>query len=266
VRIISVNANGIRAAARRGAVPWLRAAAPDVLCLQEVRASDADLEKVLAEAGWSHWAVAHTEGSAKGRAGVAVVSRHAQRVQIVGLAGGAFAEADRWVEVELDTGSGPVTVASTYVHAGEAGTARQEEKYSFLDAMNQRMARASRSGERMVVAGDLNIAHHEVDLKNWKGNLRKSGFLEGERAHLDAWLGEGAWVDVVRRAAGAGPGPYTWWSWRGKAFDNDSGWRIDYQLASAPLASAVTAAWVGRAPSYAARWSDHAPVVVDYAV
>ena len=93
-------------------------------------------------------------------------------------------------DAELDTASGPVTVASTYVHAGEADTARQEEKYSFLDAMTERMARASRSGERMVVAGDLNIAHHEVDLRNWKGNLRKSGFLEGERAHLDAWLGE----------------------------------------------------------------------------
>ena len=266
MRIISVNVNGIRAAARRGAVAWMRSADPDVLCLQEVRASDAELGKVLSEAGWAHWSVAHTEASAKGRAGVAVVSRDAHRAVTVGLAGGAFADAGRWVEAELETDSGPVTIASTYVHTGEAGTARQEEKYSFLDAMTQRLARASRSGERMVVTGDLNIAHREVDLKNWKGNLRKAGFLEGERAHLDAWLGEGAWVDVVRRVAGDRPGPYTWWSWRGKAFDNDSGWRIDYQLASAPLASTVTAAWIGRAPTYAARWSDHAPVVADYDV
>jgi exodeoxyribonuclease-3 len=264
MRIISANVNGIRAAARRGALPWLQAASPDVLCLQEVRASDADLGKVLAEAGWAHWSVAHTEGGAKGRAGVAVVSRDPHRSQTVGLTAGAFADAGRWVEVEIDTPSGPLTVASTYVHTGEAGTERQDEKYAFLDAMTQRLALASRSGERMVVTGDLNVAHREADLKNWKGNLGKAGFLEGERAYFDAWLGEGAWVDVLRRAAGEGPGPYTWWSWRGKAFDNDSGWRIDYQLASAPVAATVTDAWVGRAPTYADRWSDHAPVVVDY--
>jgi exodeoxyribonuclease-3 len=265
VRVVSVNVNGVRAAARRGAVPWLLASQPDVLCLQEVRASDADLAKVLADAGWAHWSVAHTEGSAKGRAGVAVASREPHLVQRVGL-DGEFADAGRWVEVDLTTDAGVLTIASVYVHTGEAGTDRQEVKYAFLDAMTRRMGRAAEADALMLVTGDLNIAHREADLKNWKGNLTKSGFLEPERAYLDRWFDDDGWVDVHRRHVGNVTGPYTWWSWRGKAFDNDAGWRIDYQLATRRLAATVTRASVGRAPSYAERWSDHAPVVVDYAL
>jgi exodeoxyribonuclease-3 len=265
MRVVTANVNGIRAAVRRGAVPWLLAADPDVVCLQEVRASDADLAKVLAELGWAHWSVAHTEGAAKGRAGVAVLTREPHLVTRVGV-DETFTDAGRWVEAEVATPSGPFTVASVYVHTGEAGTERQDVKYAFLDAMTNRMARASAADELMLVTGDLNVAHREADLKNWKGNLAKAGFLEQERAYLDRWLGEHGWVDVHRAHAGEGPGPYTWWSWRGKAFDNDAGWRIDYQLATPRLAATATAAWVGRAPTYAERWSDHAPVVVDYAL
>jgi exodeoxyribonuclease-3 len=265
MRVVTANVNGIRAAARRGALPWLLAADPDVVCLQEVRAGDADLAKVLAELGWAHWSVAHTEGEAKGRAGVAVLTREPHTVTRVGL-DGAFTDAGRWVEAEVATASGPLTVASVYVHTGEAGTERQDVKYAFLDAMTDRMARASAADELMLVTGDLNVAHREADLKNWKGNLTKAGFLEAERAYLDRWFGEHRWVDVHRAHAGEGPGPYTWWSWRGKAFDNDAGWRIDYQLATPRLAAAATSASVGRAATYAERWSDHAPVVVDYAL
>ena len=263
MRVVTVNVNGIRAASRRGAIPWLQQAAPDVLCLQEVRASDTELAKVLAEAGLGHWSVVHTEGDAKGRAGVAVASREPHAATAVGL-DGDFVDAGRWVEAVVTTEAGPVTVASTYVHTGEAGTDRQVVKYAFLDAMTRRLDRASAGDELMVVTGDLNIAHREADLKNWKGNLRKSGFLPEERAYLDRWFDGDAWVDVQRRHVGDVAGPYSWWSWRGKAFDNDSGWRIDYQLATRPLAAVVTDAHVGRAPTYAARWSDHAPVVVDY--
>jgi exodeoxyribonuclease-3 len=129
------------------------------------------------------------------------------------------------------------------------------------------MDRAAEAEELVLITGDLNICHREVDLKNWKGNLKKAGFLPEERAYLDRWFDGGAWVDVQRAHAGEGQleaGPYTWWSWRGKAFDNDAGWRIDYQIASRRLAERATAAWVGRSETYAARWSDHAPVVVDY--
>jgi exodeoxyribonuclease-3 len=118
-----------------------------------------------------------------------------------------------------------------------------------------------------VVTGDLNVAHREADLKNWKGNLGRAGFLPEERAYLDRWVSEdGGWVDVHRSLSGAGPGPYTWWSWRGSAFDRDVGWRIDYQLATRPLAERAVKAVAARAASYAERWSDHAPVVATYDV
>ncbi|GAA6527705.1 exodeoxyribonuclease III [Intrasporangium sp. DVR] len=263
MRIITANVNGIRAAIRRGAAQWISQAAPDVLCLQEVRADDTQLSKALAEAGLGHWHVAHTEGAAKGRAGVAVATRDPHTAVAVGL-DGAFADAGRWIEVEVSTPVGSVTIASTYVHTGEALTDRQVEKYSFLTAMTSRMQRAAEVGELMVVTGDLNVAHREHDLKNWKGNLRKSGFLLEERAYFDRWFDDLGWVDVHRALHGPGPGPYTWWSWRGQAFDNDSGWRIDYQLVSRAFAPTAVGATVGRAASYAARWSDHAPVVVDY--
>jgi len=265
MRVVTANVNGIRAAARRGMVPWLQQAEPDVLCLQEVRATDVDLAKVLAEAGLAHWSVAHTEGTAKGRAGVAVVTREPHADVRVGI-DGAFGDEGRWVEVDVATGGDRLTIASAYVHTGEAGTERQDVKMAFLAAMTERMRRASDADDLVLVTGDLNLAHREADLKNWKGNLKKAGFLPEERAVLDGWLEDGGWVDVHRRHVGDVAGPYSWWSWRGKAFDNDAGWRIDYQLATRRLAATVTDAFVGRAPTYAERWSDHAPVVVDYAV
>lgn len=263
MRVITANVNGIRAAVRRGALPWLVSQEPDVLCLQEVRATDTELLKALADAGFGDWAVAHTEGAAKGRAGVAVATRAAHSEQRTGL-DGLFAEQGRWIEADVVTDHGPLTIVSAYVHTGEAETDRQVEKHAFLDAMSVRMRRASLGGHLMLVTGDLNVAHREADLKNWKGNIGRSGFLPGERAYFDRWFEADAWVDVHRRLAGEGPGPYTWWSWRGKAFDNDAGWRIDYQLATGPLAARATSVRVGRAATYAERWSDHAPVLVDY--
>ena len=264
MRLISANVNGIRAAARRGGMDWLAAQRPDVLCLQEVRASDEQLAGILEAAGFGDWHVAHTEAQAKGRAGVAVVSRarHERVSTCVGPA--EFDGAGRWVEVDLSTPAGTVTVVSTYVHTGEAGTARQAEKHRFLDAVTARLDAWTAAGALAVVTGDLNIAHREDDLKNWKGNRTKSGFLPAERAYLDRWFTAGDWVDVHRTLHGPGPGPYTWWSWRGKAFDNDAGWRIDYQVASRHLAARATSATAGRAAAYDLRWSDHAAVVVDY--
>jgi exodeoxyribonuclease-3 len=264
MRVITANVNGIRAAARRGGLSWLAAQEADVLCLQEVRASDSQLAQALDEAGLGGWHVAHTEALDKGRAGVAVLSRaEPARVQ-VGVGPEEFAQSGRWVEVDHATPHGTVTVVSTYVHTGEAETARQLEKYRFLDAITARLESWTAAGQLAVVAGDLNVAHREDDLKNWKGNLTKAGFLPGERAYLDRWFEFGDWVDTHRELHGPGPGPYTWWSWRGKAFDNDAGWRIDYQLASRPLAKLALAASVGRAAAYDQRWSDHAAVTVDY--
>ncbi|MFI7588245.1 exodeoxyribonuclease III [Spongisporangium articulatum] len=257
--VASCNVNGVRAAVRRGMGPWLAATKPDVLCLQEVRAPDAEVAAVLGD-GWSG---VHAEAAAKGRAGVSVHSRVAPVAVRVGLPG--FLDAGRWVEADVPVASGVLTVCSTYVHTGEADTPKQDEKYAFLAAMRTRLLELAADGRYVLVTGDFNICHHEVDLKNWKGNLKKSGFLPDERAWLTALL-ESGFVDVGRRLGGEGPGPYTWWSWRGQAFDNDAGWRIDYQLASANLAARAVKASVHRAATYAQRWSDHAPVVVTYEV
>jgi len=262
LRLVSVNVNGVRAAARRGGFGWLAARQPDVVCLQEVRADDGQLAQVLDAEGFAGWQVAHTEAPARGRAGVAVLSRTPLLAVRVGLPG--FEASGRWVEVDVATPSGPLTVVSAYVHTGAARTVRQLEKMAFLTAMTYRLgSMAADAGALAVLTGDLNIAHRQVDLRNWKGNIGKAGVLPEERAVIDAWLG-GGWVDVHRELAGEGPGPYTWWTWRGQAFDTDTGWRIDYQLGTSALAQRAVAATVGRAPTYAERWSDHAAVIVDY--
>jgi exodeoxyribonuclease-3 len=265
VLLVSANVNGIRAARRRGGVAWLAASGADVIALQEVRAGEEQLRASLAGTPLEHWEVAHAPSAAPGRAGVAVLSRHPVRSVRDGPAA-EFDGSGRWVEADVDVAGTPVTVASAYVHTGEAGTARQEVKYRFLEAVGGRLADWAADGRHGVLTGDLNIAHRADDLRNWKGNRGRAGFLPEEQAHLDRWFEEHGFVDVHRVLHGPGPGPYTWWSWRGKAFDNDAGWRIDYQLATAGLAATAVRAEVGRAATYALRWSDHAPVLVEYAV
>ncbi len=265
MRLVTANVNGIRAALRRGGLEWLAAADADIIALQEIRADDGILAAALTAGGLSDYHVRHDAGDDPGRAGVAVLTRAAPTAVRTGVGTG---EAGRWIEVDIALAGGPLTVASCYVHTGEAQTPRQDVKYRFLDAMAERMTaladKAAAGGPEAVVAGDLNVAHSAADIKNWKGNRDRAGFLPRERAYLDRWL-EGDWVDLGRAHGGPGPGPYTWWSWRGKAFDNDAGWRIDYVLATRDLAARVQRVTVGRAPTYAQRWSDHAPVVVDVA-
>jgi exodeoxyribonuclease III len=266
--VASANVNGVRAAQRRGGVAWLAAQDADVVCLQEVRATDEQLAESLAGTGLAAYRVAHTEAATLGRAGVAILSRTEPTAIRYGVGRREFATAGRWVEVDLATDAGPLTVVSTYLPTGEARTPRQLEKQRFLDAMSRRMGTLRRLTETRggfaVVTGDLNIAHAEADLKNWLGNRGKSGWLPEERAYLDRWLARDAWVDVTRRLHGVGPGPYSWWSWRGQAFDTDTGWRIDYQLATRELAARAVSCAIGRAASYAERWSDHAAVVARY--
>ena len=158
----------------------------------------------------------------------------------------------------------PLTVVSAYVHSGEVDTPKQEDKYRFLDEMVRRLSELAAGEGHALVTGDLNVGHTELDIKNWKGNVKKAGFLPEERAYFDRFFGELGFTDVHRALAGPVPGPYTWWSMRGKAFDNDAGWRIDYHMATAGLAERATTAVVDRAPSWGTRFSDHAPLVVDY--
>ncbi|MGB2738598.1 MAG: exodeoxyribonuclease III [Candidatus Nanopelagicales bacterium] len=265
--IASVNVNGVRAAARRGGIDWLVALDPDVICLQEVRAPDDILSKALADGGLGHLNIAHSESSAPGRSGVAILSKHRLSNVRIGVGPKEFADCGRWVEATVDSPLGPLRVVSVYVHTGEAQTPKQEEKYRFLDAMTKRIKRlssqANNCGGHLLVAGDLNVAHTENDIKNWRGNRGKAGFLEGEREYLSRWFATSL-RDLGRTAAGDVAGPYTWWTWRGQAFDTDTGWRIDYLLGSPGLESAMTSLTVGRAASYAERWSDHSPVVVTF--
>ena len=272
LRVATVNVNGVRAAFRKGMGEWLDSSGVDVLALQEVRAEREDLVALLGD----DWVVTHDPASAKGRAGVAVATRRDHLDVRTALGPESLDTAGRWLEVDITTPLGnTLTVVSCYVHSGEAGTPKQEAKYAFLDVMSKRMKELGSSATPSLVLGDLNVGHRTLDIKNWKGNLKNAGFLPEERAHFDQWLGaegspdyntgsSGRFIDIGRAFHGDVEGPYTWWSWRGKAFDNDAGWRIDYHLANAPLASMVKDYSVHRAPSYDTRWSDHAPVVADY--
>ncbi|MCV2395430.1 exodeoxyribonuclease III [Actinotalea sp. M2MS4P-6] len=258
MQIASVNVNGIRAAFRRGMADWLAQRQPDVLLLQEVRAPDESVRDHLAG-----WHVAHAEAHAKGRSGVAVASRLPVSAVRVGLGDEDPSHSGRWIEADLDLPDGVLTVVSVYVHSGTVGHPSMDDKHVFLARVSDRLDELAASGRPAVVGGDLNITHTDADLKNWKGNVGKAGCLPEERAWLTRWFDAG-WVDVTRALAGDVSGPYTWWSWRGKAFDNDAGWRIDYQVASPALAPRATAAAVDRAESYDRRFSDHAPLVVEY--
>ncbi|MFI9274965.1 exodeoxyribonuclease III [Kitasatospora sp. NPDC052896] len=260
--VTSVNVNGIRAAAKKGLVEWLSATTSDVICLQEVRAEASQLPPELVDLpGWQAlWAPA----AAKGRAGVAILSRTEPERSRIGFGSAEFDGSGRYLEIDLPG----LTVASLYLPSGEVGTERQDEKErfmaEFLVHLTALRARAAADGREVVVCGDWNIAHQEADLKNWKANQKNAGFLPEERAWLTRVLDEAGYVDVVRRLHPDQAGPYSWWSYRGRAFDSDAGWRIDLHCATPGLAGKALWAKTEKAATHAERWSDHAPVTVAY--
>ncbi len=276
IRIASINVNGIRAATRKGMLAWLDEADVHIMALQEVRATELELRTAL-----PGWTIVNDEAVAKGRAGVAVASR-ADSVEVRRVLGDdALDSAGRWIEVDFDVEGERIAIVSAYVPTGEADTPKQDDKWAFLDAMEHRMPRLAAESPLALIMGDLNVGHREFDIRNWRGNVKKAGFLPRERAYFDRFFGAAGetvecvdgsagaglgWVDIGRRFAGEVDGPYTWWSNRGKAFDNDTGWRIDYHVATPALAERVSGYRVVRAPSWDTRWSDHAPVVADYAL
>lgn len=262
--VTTVNVNGLRAAAKKGFVEWLAATDADVVCLQEVRAEPHQLpDEVRDPEGWH---TVHAPAAAKGRAGVSLYTRREPEAVRTGFGSAEFDGSGRYAEVDLPG----VTVASLYLPSGEVGTERQDEKERFMAEFLPHLvalkARAAAEGREVLVCGDWNIAHQEADLKNWKANRRSAGFLPEERAWLTRVFdaSDGGYVDVVRALHPGVEGPYSWWSYRGRAFDNDSGWRIDYQVATAGLAERAVKAVVERAVSHDQRWSDHAPVTVVY--
>ena len=268
LRIATVNVNGIRAAFNKsrgqtsGLGEWLSERGADIVTLQEVRAPDEIVRELTADAGYH---VVHAEAAAKGRAGVAVLSVTAPSAMRIGNGDDYFDDSGRWIESDIPLPDGStITTVSAYAHSGEVGTPQQDDKYRFLERMAIRLDEIRASGHHGVVTGDLNVGHTERDIRNWKGNIKKAGFLPEERAYFDRFFGELGWVDVHRRLAGDVDGPYTWWSMRGQAYDTDTGWRIDYQIATPELAATAKVAEVDRAVSWAERWSDHAPLVIDY--
>lgn len=301
MRVATCNVNGIRAAQRRGFGDWLAGARADVVALQEVRCPTAalpagvfaDYHVVYTEgnrAGRNGVALLTHQGPAAVRAwdlaavAAAPGGAYESACQDDGLplARGLrpFAGEGRYLEVDL--AEVPLTVASLYLPKGDSPTgsgrrgeadpaaalARYERKMAFLAGFarqlrTHRLAAAAR-GRHYLICGDFNIACTKLDLKNWRSNQAASGFLPEERDWFASILSPRTLIDVVRTQHPGVAGPYTWWSWMGNAFNNDTGWRIDYQLASPQLARTAKNAWVDRPASYQRRISDHAPVLVDY--
>jgi exodeoxyribonuclease-3 len=259
-KVSSVNVNGIRAAAQKGLAGWLTSTAANVVCLQETRAHPEEIPQGLLT-GW-HLSYAACE-DVRGRNGVGVLTRDEPEAVRVGIGAAEFDRAGRYLEVDLPG----VTIASLYLPNGTVGTPKQDEKDRFLALfapyLHERREKAAAEDREVLVCGDWNIAPTAADIRNWRGNVKNSGFLPHEREWVAELLTSG-WVDVVRELHSGVDGPYTWWSYRGRAFDNNTGWRIDHHVATPGLAARARSAVVERAATHGERWSDHAPVTVAY--
>ncbi|WP_342130046.1 exodeoxyribonuclease III [Hydrogenophaga sp. OTU3427] len=257
-KLTSLNLNGIRSAATKGVLDWVAATAPDCICVQELKAQMPDIagrfEDIAGLKGYFHCA------EKKGYSGVAVYSRHEPSDVVVGFDGGEFDAEGRYVELRFDTPGKKRSVISAYFPSGSSGEERQAAKFRFLDVFYPHLM-ALKAGRDFVLCGDLNIAHKEQDLKNWKSNQKNSGFLPEERAWMTRVLGEGGLVDVYRQLfPDTTDDCYTWWSNRGQAYAKNVGWRLDYHLATASLAQGARSVAIFKGEKF----SDHAPITVDY--
>ena len=259
LRILSLNLNGIRSAASKGFFDWLAKQDADIVCVQELKAQLADLTPALREpegfAGCFHAA------EKKGYSGVGIYSRNPPDRIIEGFGNAEFDAEGRYLQADF----GRVSVVSLYLPSGSSSDERQQAKFRFLEQFRPQLehlaSEARIHGREILLCGDWNIAHREIDLKNWKSNRKNSGFLPEERAWLSSVFDDLGWVDVFRRLQPASSGEaYTWWSNRGQAWANNVGWRIDYQIATPGLAAAARHAGVYKEK----RFSDHAPLTIDY--
>jgi len=254
VRIVTLNANGIRSAFAKGLGDWLlRLRGWDVFCLQELKAHvddvPSELQRIRRAVGYFHPA------ERKGYAGVALWSRHPAAIRH-GFGVPEFDREGRYLEADL----GRLVVVSLYLPSGSAGPDRQASKDRFLRAFPAQLERLRSLGKEVVICGDFNIAHKEIDLRNWRSNQKNSGFLPHERAWLTQVFDRFGFIDVFRRIDPR-PEQYTWWSNRGDSWNKNVGWRIDYQIATPGIAATARKALIYKAE----RFSDHAPLVIDYA-
>ena len=255
LRIITLNLNGIRSAWRKGVLPWVVAQNADVVCLQELKAQSADLEEEMkAPAGMNAY---YHYAEKKGYSGVGLWCRQKPDAIIEGAGYAEFDAEGRYLRADF----GNLSVISLYLPSGSSSPERQEAKFRFMALFYPHLLDLAKSGRDVVVCGDWNIAHQEIDLKNWKSNSKNSGFLPEERAWVSRVQDEGGWHDVYRKLYPVATDDcYTWWSNRGQAWAKNVGWRLDYQLATPALAATACAAAVYKSQ----RFSDHAPLSVEY--
>jgi exodeoxyribonuclease-3 len=254
-KIISANLNGIRSASKKGFFEWMEKEAADFVCVQELKAQEPDMTPEFLNPDGFHGHFHYAEK--KGYSGVGVYSRKKPDAVFIGFGSPEFDAEGRYVRCDF----GNLSVISLYCPSGSSSPERQEAKFRFMALFMPHLSTLIAEGRELVICGDWNIAHKEIDLKNWKSNQKNSGFLPEERAWMTALFDEQGWVDVYRRLhPGTTGDAYTWWSNRGQAWANNVGWRIDYHVATAGIAAKATSAAIYKEQ----RFSDHAPLIITY--
>ena len=253
-KIISANLNGIRSAAKKGFFEWMAKQSADFICVQELKAQAADMTSEFLNPGGYHGHFHYAEK--KGYSGAGVYSKIEPDAVHIGFGSPEFDAEGRYVRCDF----GQLTVISVYCPSGSSSPERQEAKFRFMEVFLPHLLALKAEGREIVICGDWNIAHKEIDLKNWKSNQKNSGFLPEERAWLTRVFDEIGYVDVHRRIDDR-PEQYTWWSNRGQAWAKNVGWRIDYHVATLGIAAKATAVSVYKEE----RFSDHAPLIIEYA-
>jgi exodeoxyribonuclease-3 len=255
LRIITANLNGIRSASKKGFFDWVKIQNPDILCIQELKAQEADLDDSLLAPHGYHGFFQYAQK--KGYSGVGLYSKKKPDQVKIGFDDGEFDGEGRYVEARF----GKLIVISAYFPSGSSAPERQEAKFRFLDIFMPHLAKLKAEGLEIVLCGDVNIAHQEIDLKNWKGNIKNSGFLPEERDWMTKLLTEIGFVDVYRFLhPNTTDDCYTWWSQRGQAYAKNVGWRIDYHIATAGIAHTAERSEIYKTEKF----SDHAPLIIDY--
>ncbi len=258
-KLTSLNLNGIRSATAKGLEPWLKKLAPDCICVQEVKAQHEQVlghfDQLAGMRGYFQFA------QKKGYSGVGIYTRHEPSDAIVGYGSTEFDAEGRFVELRFDTPSRKLSLVSAYFPSGSSGPERQLAKYRFLEEILPTLSALVAGGRELIVCGDLNIAHQQADLKNWRSNQKNSGFLPEERAWLTKLLADLSLVDVYRHLQpDTTDACYTWWSNRGQAYAKNVGWRLDYHLATPAIAALARSEHIYKDEKF----SDHAPITVDY--
>lgn len=253
-KIIAANLNGIRSAAKKGFFEWMLAESADFVCVQELKAQEADMQPDFLNPEGYHGYFHYAEK--KGYSGVGVYSKKKPSKVVIGFGNGEFDAEGRYVRCDF----GKLSIISLYCPSGSSSEERQQAKFRFMAAFMPHLIELKNSGQEIVICGDWNIAHKEIDLKNWKGNLKNSGFLPEERAWLSEIFDKVGFVDAFRQVEPAAE-QYTWWSNRGQAWAKNVGWRIDYQITTPGMAAKAKKVAIYKDQ----RFSDHAPLTIEYA-